>query len=1668
MSIVLSIYSEKAFREVALPEKAQEDIEILVQKELFALDRDVRLGLQYSGKGWFLSADRCTIDQKTQAGPVACGKITEVKKGIHYSVRTFGGSGLTVIASEKKDPFSVYRKYPLYGVSQIRIGRPVKPGEAFEISYADDSFVSHHHCLIAFQGGKAILTDSSRNGTYVNFRRVYGSTVLNYGDSIRIMRLHLIYLGSVLAVNQTEGITVSLRAAGMKDLERFASPGETALEEKVLFHRSPRNLKKLVTEPFEIEAPPQAQEHEPQPLAMLVGPSLTMALPMVMTSALSVWASRQTGSASGALMYISMVTAVSSALIGAAWAVVNVRNADKARKKNENRRFESYSDYLLRMRDKIQKAYTENSEAMRDRYLPAEQCTVLDQYSPLLWNRNATHEDFLSVRLGCGDLPFQAPIVIPKERFTMMVDSLADKPALIQENFKTLKDVPVTVDLLQNRLVGVAGGDNREGANEIAKVMIAQIAAANCYTDVKIGVIYDGSCDIDREIWNFAYWLPHVWSGDKKIRYIATSKAEMGDVFHEIAQVLRNRSEEEEKKEPKSFKPRFVLFVTDPKLLDGELITHYVFERNRDLGLTTVLLSARAEDLPNECECIVRCDRTFEGIYNTRDGMSNGTKILFDHVSKEGLEMMARTQGKIQVVESDLDGEIPATLTFFDMYGIGRPSELNAPARWKKSNSIASMRALVGFKNGNAPCYLDIHEKYHGPHGLVAGTTGSGKSETLQTYILSLCVNFSPEDIGFFIIDYKGGGMANLFDNLPHMIGSISNLSGNQVKRAMVSIQSENRRRQKIFTDYGVNNINGYTALYKNGDASEPVPHLFIIIDEFAELKREEPEFMKELISVAQVGRSLGVHLILSTQRPSGTVDENIWANSKFRLCLRVQDRQDSMDMLHRTDAAYLTQAGRCYLQVGNDEIFELFQSGWSGATYDEELGGSSLLIAQLLSATGKVDLAGNHAKIKRKEALKRKWAEELLGFMHGAEKDTGRSVLEPSFSFEESSDFKDAFYRRIQAAQPEFERNQFNNTRISDFIVTYKECASEKDPAALADKIVRAAAKEGRRLPETKSRTQLEVVIDYLKETAEKLGVAKQRKLWLPVLPTFLYLEDMEEFRRSSFDGKNWPEVPKRFRLSAVIGLADDPENQAQMAVSLNFTDGGHHFLAGTVSTGKSTFLQSAIFSLASGYTPEQLNIYCLDFSAKMLNVFSDLKTVGGYMDEGDLETDKISKFFTMMTRILDERKKKFAGTSYEDYINHNGWTVPAVLIVIDNYGSFHEKTGEDYEAIMMRIAKEGNGYGIYLLVTAGGIGMQEMPSRLAETFRTSLTLEMQDQFAYGDVLHIVKPPVTPEARVKGRGLIYYGERILEFQTALGARAEGSPERNDLLKEMVAKMNDAWHGVRARSIPSIPAKPVRSDFESLPEYQELLSDRTKLPVGWDFESADLASFDLVKNFAYLVSGAKQSGKSVFMENLMMTAAARGDEVIILEAGGERFQSIAEQHGWKRYTDGEGLLEFLTYLHGILVERSPLKKSCLDRKCSDEELFAEADANPRIDIFIGNMTGVITTIHDPDSPAKEGEALFETLCERGKGYNVFVFGEVGDKEAVEMAGYIAFGSLMNYRSGIRFGGRFGDQKLFAFENVSFQDQDRSMKPGIGVIPTDNRDDRLEKIVVPMS
>ena len=222
-----------------------------------------------------------------------------------------------------------------------------------------------------------------------------------------------------------------------------------------------------------------------------------------------------------------------------------------------------------------------------------------------------------------------------------------------------------------------------------------------------------------------------------------------------------------------------------------------------------------------------------------------------------------------------------------EMYGAETFSDLQVLQKWQQNAPYKSLAVPIGLRGKEDLVYLNLHEKAHGPHGLIAGTTGSGKSETIQSYILSLAVNFHPHDVAFLLIDYKGGGMANLFKNLPHLLGTITNLDGVQSMRALASINAEIHRRERLFREFEVNHINQYQKKFKNGEATEPLPHLFLISDEFAELKVNQPDFIKELVSIARVGRSLGVHLILATQKPSGVVDDQIWSNSRFKLALK-------------------------------------------------------------------------------------------------------------------------------------------------------------------------------------------------------------------------------------------------------------------------------------------------------------------------------------------------------------------------------------------------------------------------------------------------------------------------------------------------------------------------------------------------------------------------------------------------------------------------------------------------------------------------------------------------------------------------------------------------------------------------------------------------------------
>ena len=1622
--MILLIYNEMVCREELLPNVYDTDYRVRLHKSIYSLHDDITLQLERTAVGWTL---RSAWDYQvfSDRGPV---KELLLEKEQILQIRTRFQENLIVMTADVPIAFHVMEKYDVSRVGDISIG----VGQENTICYSFMGLISGVHAYLRHSRDGWTIVDNSKNGVFIGNQRMRGSRKLKFGDRIDIFGLHLIFMDPILLVGSNcgslyvdegrlESMSISVPSAVKEDIQDISGKQDT----ESWFNRSPRNLPSLYTDPIEIEAPPSPRQQKQRPAYMVIGPAFTMAIPMSLGCLMSVIASQFSGRNAGVFMYTGLITAVGAAVIGAVWAILNMNYTKKEQAEDEEQRFNAYSNYLVEIADRVQAQYRHNTSAMNAIYPSARECVQYGRREPRLWNRNFTHADFLYTRLGLGDSPFQVEINVPKEKFSLINDTLQKKPQVIRDEFHMLHQVPVGVDLMQHGLVGIVGGAGKRGALQMMHTIVAEIAAAHCYTDVKFVFIYDEEDYASLEDWECMRWLPHVWSEDKSTRYMAANEIEVRDIFFELSNILRTRVENSAApggaRKGAIAKPHYVIFVSDPSILEGEILTKYIYDAQPLFGLTTFLMVETVEQLPNACETVIENDQFFQGIYNLMD-MQEEKRNSFvpDVVSREEMENFGKRLANIRVREIESNSEIPTGISFFEMYHVNTLQEFNVLERWRKNRNYNSMKALVGVKAGGTDCYLDIHEKFHGPHGLVAGTTGSGKSETLQTYILSLAVNFSPEDVSFFIIDFKGGGMANLFSGLPHLAGQISNLSGNQVRRAMISIKSENMRRQRIFAQNGVNNINLYTRLYKSHEASVPVPHLFIIIDEFAELKREEPEFMQELISVAQVGRSLGVHLILATQKPSGTVDDNIWSNSKFRLCLRVQDRQDSMDMLHKPDAAFLTQAGRCFLQVGNDEIFELFQSGFSGAVYTEGEGKSSAA-ASMIGRTGKADLVG--ARKKRS--------------------DTANE--------------------------------------------------SEKGQSAAAGAPAKKSA--------VKETTQLDAVIAYLDDLVKRAGYKKSDQLWLPVLPEALYLRSLIEMEEEAvpgsadlyFDGETWAasagEIlpgektgtssdtgalrvrrhPGKWHLETIIGLYDDPEQQAQRPLHIDFTDGGHLAVCGQVVSGKSTFLQSLIYGLINRYTPQALQVYLLDFSSNMLGCFADAPHVGGIVT--DVQEDRQEKFFHMLSTLMDERRSALQGGNFAQYVQAYGMKLPAVLVVIDNYAGFRTKTNDKYDDVLLRLSREGVGYGIFLVVSAAGFGINDIPSRIGDNLRTIISLEQPDKFKYMEIIRRTHLQIIPETNVKGRGLALVDDRPLEFQTVLCMEAEDDFSRGQKIAAECQQMRDAWKGEPARRIPEIPENPTLGILETDYRYRHALGERTLLPFGYFAQDASIASVDLLRNYCFMITGRARSGKTNMLRLLLHAASKTDADRVIIEKKTSEFTDFEKQaavYDARYVSDGKEMYTYFSELLPEFARRNKIKRSLIESGMDEMDVAAKMMEEKPIFIFIADMNDFMTMVYKKEAGIGDVSGFLENIMEKGSMHNIFFFACLRVEDDMGLRGYRAYNHYCSYKKGVHLGGNLQGQKIFNFQNIPFNQSSKTLKKGFGHMSSDEEEGIGIDVVIPLA
>ncbi len=794
--------------------------------------------------------------------------------------------------------------------------------------------VSGSHARLSVESNTVHVEDThSTNGLYLNGNKITKS-VMKTGDvlSIYTIRIHL-KDGKLFFENAGATLKFSERVNNnindsLYDVE--VQSVQNAKSQYLMYHLSPRIREKMPSDDIILSPVPdqiKANGGRRGNFAFLLSSGAMMA------------ASLATGMISPAMLLARSAGMISPVANMAMYGKLS-KEEKKQLEEYEQIRQKKYQEYISDQKARITKiANIQRKILTEENRSPYELIETVNCLQRNLWERMATDSDFLMTRLGIGSVKLCVEVKTKRHDDSIQLgdeDELAALEERIIEETRMVDNAPVCVPMKELQTIGIIGPYDRQVY--LLRSLIVELTAQHNYSDVKI-VFLGKKESLGR--WGILRWLPHIWDETRQVRYISFDDDSRHIICELLEEIVHRRkaeaSENSYGKENSPSIPHYVVIVEDRELICHESIYSEITSNNSRLGITTVFMVEDIYELPQRCQYLIDVkDRPFayyKELLNERSIF-----VLDESVHQPQMEGYARRLSAIELEDGGVEEGIPNSITFLQGFGALTVKDLDVYSRWENSEPFSSLAAPIGMMNGGKLFSLNIMsgEGAHGPHGLLAGTTGSGKSELLQTWILSMAVNYHPYDVNFVIIDYKGGGMSDLMEPLPHVVGKITNIDRN-IKRSLVALKSELKRRQELFSKAGVNNIGKYQRAYKNGEVKEPLPHLIIVTDEFAELKKEEPEFMTELNSVATVGRSLGIHMLLATQKPAGVVTDQINSNSRFRICMKVQDVADSREMLKRPDAAKITQSGRAYYRIGEDEDFGLFQSFYSGSEYIED-----------------------------------------------------------------------------------------------------------------------------------------------------------------------------------------------------------------------------------------------------------------------------------------------------------------------------------------------------------------------------------------------------------------------------------------------------------------------------------------------------------------------------------------------------------------------------------------------------------------------------------------------------------------------------------------------------------------------------------------------------------
>ena len=899
------------------------------KKDLFPMSElgiDGQLGMFFSEKKQVLKLTAKTI-------PLSVKKINEEARLVHIC----GYPKMEV--SFTRDTGEYPESYAIPYECQIHIGRSKKNDIVL-----NESYVSRNHLLITAEKGRIRIEDlESTYGTYLNGSPVK-KAMLKSGDEIDICDLRMICKENRLYFYNLH------EKPEFKYQKETNHPGMatnivSTRKGYPIYHRSPRIRESLPVDEVRLSHLP----NKPQKFSI----RKANFLPLLSSGAMAgASIAMSTFSPAMLAMRAAMMISPVGSLIG--------NSNKKARKMlmvEEEERFRKYADYIAGEKAHI-RAIGEKQREITNQENPApEICeTILNKMSTSLWERTATDSDFLQVRMGAGYAPLCVEVKPPTDvnDFHMERDELEELTDRIIQETHLVDDVPARLDLLKYSSVGVIG--NRRKVTDLLKNLLVSLSTLHFFRDVRIVGVFDPE---EEEEWKSMRWLPHIWDDELQTRYLsfdpltaesfesATLSGEKDHVdsyakFREkVNSILAERKDPDFQakwKNGMSPVPHYIFLFASRK--KTECFLPMLSENDPAMGISTIFLYDEQYYLPNFCQYIVNVDdpyddRTATAFYKYRAD----EKMWFTMdppIPQRKFDVFCRQMSAIEAEDAAARGQIPSSLTFLQCMDVNRVRDLNVLERWKKNDSAVNITAPLGEGEGGKLFSLSLHR--HCSHGLVAGMTGSGKSELLISWLLSIACNYHPEDVSFVVIDYKGGSTAYALEKLPHVCGIITDV-GSGIDRCMQSLEYELRRREDIFASVGAKDIKEYIKGHHKGEFQEAVPRLLIVFDEFKELIKERPVVKKMVDSIAAKGSSLGVHLILATQSPADAVDEGTWNNTQYQICMKVQNAAASKVMIHEPDAAMITQAGRAYVRVGTSEkaeTFALIQSAWSGAPYRE------------------------------------------------------------------------------------------------------------------------------------------------------------------------------------------------------------------------------------------------------------------------------------------------------------------------------------------------------------------------------------------------------------------------------------------------------------------------------------------------------------------------------------------------------------------------------------------------------------------------------------------------------------------------------------------------------------------------------------------------------------